>query len=226
MIKAIVFDLDDTLYPENEYVLSGFEVVSRILETKYKICDAKEKLVKLYQQDIKNVYNRLLSSENISYSDEDIKMLVDIYRDNKPESLKPYSGVEDMLEVLKRQGYLLGIITDGREKQQNAKLNALNIRRYFDEIIISDSLGGEEFRKPDERAFLLIAQRLGVNPSEMVYVGDNPNKDFAISAKLPIKTIQLKKGIYSNESYRDNILPMVVIEDIRDIEQIVGTIGE
>lgn len=222
MIRAIVFDLDDTLYPENEYVLSGFETVANVIEKKYNICAAKNKLIKLYQQDIKNVYNRLLESENIVYSDEDIKRLVDTYRENKPASLKTYSGVDEMLKALKMRGYLLGIITDGRERQQNAKLDALNIRQYFDEIIISDSLGGEEFRKPDERVFLLMAQRLGVKPGEMVYVGDNPLKDFAIYAKLPIKTIQIKKGIYSNQAYKDNILPHAVVEDIRDIVPIVG----
>lgn len=218
MIKAIVFDLDDTLFPEYEYVLSGFSAVAQVIEKEYHVIDARNKLIKLYNEDVKNVYNRLLDSENISYSADNISSLIAIYRENKPSKLNLYDGVVGVLTTLKKRGYKLGIITDGRVSQQNNKLDALSIREYFDEIIISDSLGGVDYRKPDRRVFLLMASKLCVDASEMVYIGDNPNKDFYISKELPIRTIRiLTNGIYKDAKYMGDVAPHYVIRNYSEL---------
>ena len=83
MIKAVVFDLDDTLYPERDYVFSGFDVVGATLEERYGIQNAGQRLKELFLQDRKNVYGRILDESGVSYSQKDIDYISAIYRWNK-----------------------------------------------------------------------------------------------------------------------------------------------
>ena len=94
----------------------------------------------------------------------------------------------------------IGLITDGRPEGQRNKLYALNIYNLLDEIIITDELGGIEYRKPNETAFRLMSQRLHIPFNQMVYVGDNPTKDFVAPERLGMQTIFFKNpnGLYSN----------------------------
>lgn len=105
-----------------------------------------------------------------------------------------------MLRELRQQGYLLGILTDGRPQGQQAKIKALGLEPYVDSIIITDTLGGTQYRKPHEKAFMLMKERLGVAAyPEMCYVGDNPSKDFTAPEKLGIRPIWFRNpdGLYS-----------------------------
>lgn len=223
MIKAFVFDLDDTLYNEIDYVKSGFFEVSKYLEKNYGIVDAYNKLIILFEESRKNVYNRLLDAENIIYSDKDINILVDLYRNHNPK-LVLSENVRHTLMLIKELGYKTGIITDGRVEGQWKKIKALGLEKYFDAIIVSDELGGVEYRKPDKRVFFEMANRLGIQTNEMVYIGDNPCKDFMISESLPILTIRLMNtnSIYYNEQYKGNIKPKILIDNISEVLNIIN----
>ena len=93
----------------------------------------------------------------------------------------------------------LGMITDGRPEGQWAKIEALGIRHYFAEIIVTDELGGPEFRKPNETAFRLMQQALNVPFRKMIYIGDNINKDLIAPQALGMQAIHFKNhdGLYT-----------------------------
>ena len=76
-----------------------------------------------------------------------------------------------------------------------------------DDIIITDELGGIQFRKPNDIAFRIMQNRWRVPFEQLVYVGDNPNKDFQAPRQLGMRWIYLfnKNGIYSNKNYKDRI---------------------
>lgn len=219
MIKAYIFDLDDTLYPEYDYVKSGFKVVADVLEDKYSIKGAYDKLIKLFDSDIGNVYNRLFDSEKIRYTSQDIRELVDLYRKHKPVGLFFFDGVVNTLQDLRAEGMKLGIVTDGRVECQQAKISALGVCDLVDEIVVTDSLGGECFRKPNPTAFEIILSRLNVKAEEAVYIGDNPKKDFAIKKYMPIKTVMKKnrQGIYNGEDFLYGIRPDATINSISEL---------
>jgi putative hydrolase of the HAD superfamily len=101
-----------------------------------------------------------------------------------------------MLQRLKKQGKKIGIITDGRPEGQRAKIAALQLK--VDECIITDELGGIEYRKPNELAFRLMQERMQVPYEKMVYIGDNIKKDFIAPKRLGMKCIyvRLKDGLY------------------------------
>lgn len=182
-IKAIVFDLDDTLYSEKEYVKSGYKAVSEIL---LEVKNAEAKLWKAFKEK-KPAIDELLLSEGI-YSNELKQKCLEVYRYHQPD-IHLYDYVAEMLLQLRQQGFSLGIITDGRPEGQRAKIKALELERVFDHIIVTDELGGVEYRKPNEKSFVLMRDLLGIEYVEMCYVGDNVKKDFIAPEKLGMKSI-------------------------------------
>lgn len=224
MIKAVVFDLDDTLFLESDYVQTGFACVEEYISKNYLVDVKKGLLYDLFLKDKRNVYDRALDSLGINYTKSDMEKLVEIYHNHIPRGIKLTDGALEVLKHLKTSGYKLGMITDGRPVGQNNKIDCLGIRDLFDKIIITDDLG-IEFRKPNEKAFTLMAQTLGVKYEEMVYIGDNATKDFAVMKKLPIKTIQFihHNRIYSIGEYLFGIKPIKIITCYK---QLIDTIGE
>ena len=149
------------------------------------------------------MFNRLFE-ELDSYDDGDIRELVDAYRNHAPR-ICFYGDVLPCLSQLKLHGVKTGIITDGYVQTQRNKLEAVNAYAYFDYIIITEELG-REYWKPHPRSFELMSQRLGVPFDQMIYVGDNPEKDFYISNTYPITTVRIvRDGVYKDRDYRGGI---------------------
>ena len=190
-IRAIVFDLDDTLYPEISYVKSGFCEVGKEIERRFGIADASDKLWQYFSVDKNDVYGRVLSDSGVRFDKSDIADLVEIYRTHNPK-IELFDDTEKALISLRERGYKIGIITDGRVYQQHAKIEALGLSNLVDEIIVTDELGGVESRKPNPLAFGIMCERLGVKPEDMVYVGDNPQKDFFIGS-VGVLTVRIKR---------------------------------
>lgn len=192
-LKAVVFDMDDTLYSEKEYVKSGYE---KIAEAIPQVEHAADKLWELFEQK-QPAIDGLLKNENIDLP-EVKEMCLKIYRYQDPQ-IHLYPGVKEMLERMRKDGIKLGLITDGRPEGQRAKIKALGLENLFDQLIITDELGGAEFRKPNPLAFEKMRERFGIEYSQMCYVGDNLAKDFIAPQKLGMKSIWFKNkdGIYT-----------------------------
>ena len=189
---AIIFDLDDTLYSEKAYVKSGFHKISKMFQSSE---EAYRKLWQYFEKG-ENAIDKLLE-ENRGDIELKKEELLDIYRKQKPD-IELYPGVQNLLAGLKKK-YKLGIITDGRPEGQQAKIEALQIEKYFDKIIITDELGGIEFRKPNPMAFCKMQKYWGVPFEQMVYIGDNLNKDFKAPIHLGMGVIFFKNkdGLYN-----------------------------
>ena len=120
-----------------------------------------------------------------------------IYRFHQPD-IHLYKSSQELLRQLRLDGYKLGVITDGRPEGQHAKIQALKLNEFMDYIIITDELGGIDFRKPNRAAYVKMCDQLGVTYRETCYVGDNINKDFIAPELLGIRSIWLKNsdGLY------------------------------
>ena len=219
MIRAVVFDLDDTLYPEISYAEDGFRKAAAVLEGLYGVKNAYQKIRTIFDEDRMGVFDRLCSSESLP--EKAVEDAVDTYRKNQPEKLEFYPKTKDVLQYLRQNGFNTGIITDGRPFSQRAKIRALGAEAYFDAIIVTDEIG-REYRKPHPRAFEEMARKLNVRTEEMMYVGDNPQKDFAVKEYLPLKTVQIRTGgLYQDAEYRNDIVPDEIVADIREILELV-----
>lgn len=208
-IKGVIFDLDDTLYSEKEYVKSGYKAVSDYLGGGY------EKRLWKYFEDGKPAIDELLREIGREAEKDDA---VEVYRSHKPE-IQLYDGVAELIETLKSRGVKVGIITDGRPEGQRNKLEALGLGNLIDDIIITDELGGTQFRKPCDVAFRIMCTFWRMNPADVVYVGDNPAKDFQACRQLGMKSVWFRNedGLYYNAVETD-------IEDIKSIAQILEKI--
>ena len=116
-----------------------------------------------------------------------------------------YEGVVEMIEDLKAKGVKVGIITDGRPEGQRNKIEALGLDSLIDDIIVTDELGGPQFRKPCDIAFRIMQRRWGLPFEQMVYVGDNVEKDFQAPKQLGMRSVffRNKEGIYSDNNKND-----------------------
>lgn len=194
-LKAVVFDLDDTLYGEKEYIRSGYHAIAGVLT---QVTEVEVKLWRLFNEGASAI-DELLKQEGIMSAELKQECLT-AYRFQKPD-IRLYNGVSEMLTGLRIRGYRIGIITDGRPEGQKAKIEALGLEALADSIIVTDELGGIEFRKPNPKAFQLMADKLDVRFSEMCYVGDNMQKDFGTPECLGMRPIWFhnRDGLYSGK---------------------------
>ncbi|MEH7214271.1 HAD-IA family hydrolase [Priestia megaterium] len=206
MIKAIIFDLDDTLISERKYIESGYKHIASLLNTQGigKQDDIYNMLSNLFEESPVNVFNRFFESLNLSYTASDIRNLVNEYRNHFP-IINFFDDVIPCLNELKKREFKLGIITDGYAISQKTKLRSLAASTYFNEIVITDELG-REYWKPHQKPFEIMREKLQVEYEEMIYIGDNPEKDFYISTIYPIKTIRIdRQGVYKDREYMEGV---------------------
>lgn len=189
-IRCVIFDLDDTLFSEKEYVRSGYREIER------KTGVSADALWRAFEEG-KPAIDTVLSELGRLQEKE---LCLQIYRNHQPK-IELYPGVKELILLLKEKGCFVGIITDGRPEGQRAKLEALGL--HVDKAVITDELGGPAFRKPCDIAFRIMQRAANVDFEEMVYIGDNPTKDFVAPKKLGMQTIWFcnRDGIYNGYTF-------------------------
>ncbi len=218
MVKAVVFDLDDTLISERQYVESGYHHVSGLLSKRLgrNKNELYRLLLALFAEDSSYVFNRLLDRLGVAYTSDTVLELVQEYRGHHP-TIQFYDDVLPCLTDLKTKGIKTGIITDGFACAQRNKLEAVSAYYYFDEIIVTDELG-REYWKPHPKPFEIMRELLDVKFDQMVYVGDNPEKDFYIANVYPIRTVRINRdGIHRENKYFENVSETLAVSKLTDL---------
>jgi putative hydrolase of the HAD superfamily len=204
--KTIVFDLDDTLISEIDYLKSAFQEIAEHIDAENK--NLYNEMFQWYQ----NKENVFLNLQN-QYKNTKVSDLKNKYRNHFP-IFNPNSKTRDLLIELKGRGHFLGLITDGFSITQRNKIKALDIENLFDLIIISEEFGSE---KPDEANFKVF-HKFGT--TEYYYIADNVAKDFITPNKLGWTTVCLideGKNIYIQDFNNELIyLPKIKINNLFD----------
>ncbi|HYK89523.1 MAG TPA: HAD family hydrolase [Acidobacteriota bacterium] len=175
MIQALVFDLDDTLFLESDFVTSGYRAVARQVAKQYGCClrDVFQTMMSVLathgREFVFPIIIRRFLGDRIALSE-----LVDIYRGHTPR-IRLFPGYGDLLKKLGKT-YKLGIITDGLPEVQKRKVHSLGLEHKVDRIIYTWEYGIEK-RKPHPQSFTLMMDYLKTQPRTTLYVGDNPEKD-------------------------------------------------
>jgi putative hydrolase of the HAD superfamily len=191
--QGIIFDLDDTLYPERDYVLSGFKAVAAWAEANLGVpsLDGFSALRRLFDEKVRgNTFQLWLQELGVRDTDGLVARLVEIYRDHNP-LLVPFPEVPGILRELGSR-YRLGLLSDGYLGVQQRKLAALGLGRYFHAVVFSDSWGRESW-KPSQKPFNEVANLLALKPSKIVHVADNPLKDFLGAREVGMFTVRLRR---------------------------------
>ena len=188
-IKCVIFDLDDTLYNEIEYVKQAFMNVAVYLSERYGVSSDKlyERMLELLNNDGRGrIFNDIIEEYNIT---ECPKELVEIYRATRPE-LELYEDAGKCIGVLKNNNIKLALITDGCAQVQHNKINGLGLEDIMDCIIVTDDY--ENAAKPSTIPYKMVMEKLAINePSACIYIGDNPKKDFVGARKLGMNTVRI-----------------------------------
>ena len=108
-----------------------------------------------------------------------------VYREHMPQ-ITLNDGVLEQISQLKSEGIKLGIITDGRPNGQWNKIRALGLDKLVDDIIVTDELGGEQFRKPCDIAFRIMQRRWKIPFEQMMYVIEK-GKEYGFKNYIPLQ---------------------------------------
>lgn len=182
--KVVVFDLDDTLYYEIDFLKSAYKNISLKISKMVSVYPQTiyEQMLKSYYAG-ENVFETTISTYNLSI---DVEELLIIYRNHKPNIRLTKDRVK-VLNALKNDGVTMGLITDGRSQQQRNKIEALGLEKWITEILISEEFGSE---KPNINNFKHFENLFG--KTSYYYIGDNIKKDFIAPNTLRWITICLK----------------------------------
>jgi putative hydrolase of the HAD superfamily len=173
----LVFDLDDTLYPERQFALSGFAAAELWAQASLGLTGLGADMIRLLDQGhLGQLFRLALEARMPDHQPEHLAGLLEAYRSHVP-SLTLF---EDAAWALCHFGaqLRLGLITDGSHAVQRRKVEALGVARHFREIVYTDALGGRAFAKPHQQSYQMLETALGGDNARFVYVGDNPAKDF------------------------------------------------
>lgn len=190
---VVVFDLDDTLYNELDYLISAYKNIAKELDP-----SNSKKLFSVIFSMYRNNQDAF-DYLTIRYAIEK-ESLLNMYRNHYPSiSLQPI--VSNLFQSIKNNSGKLAVLTDGRSMTQKNKLKALGIEGAFDYISISEEIGEI---KPSPKGFQLIENYF--DATDYYYIGDNIEKDFIAPNKLGWKTICLiDSGKNIHHSSQDNL---------------------
>lgn len=207
---VVIFDLDDTLYPEMEFVRSAYRAVAR----------------RYGSHLLPPMLAAPTPREAFDSTGLPIGELLELYRSHRPDIRLPWQSLY-VLHGLARSGHVLGLVTDGRSLTQRHKIEALGLARFMhlDLMIISEEIGAE---KLSGEAFRIIMERTSGN-GPYVYVGDNPEKDFVAPNRLGWLTVGYRRGgngenisPYDADSVAEESRPLVEIDNLCELIELVN----
>jgi putative hydrolase of the HAD superfamily len=220
MRPILLLDVDDTLYDERTYLVSGFRTVAARLARDHG-ADAEETLAAMLN-DVDahgrgRVFDRQLERLGLAARPEAIAGLVAAYREHAPD-IALYPGVADVLDRLKPR-FAIALVTDGLSAMQRRKIAALGLARWTD---VAVCCWEHDAPKPAVAGYVEALRRLGASPEaaagRTVIVGDNPAHDMAAAAALGLPAIRVRTGRFAAEPSPPAHPPALEIARFADIE--------
>lgn len=211
--RAILFDLDDTLYPRVQFVMSGFRAVAADLAatTGQPAASLLELLVSASITQPGRELQVLV--ERLRLDDGAVPRLVERIRSHVPDLHLP-ELTRSLLAAL-GPSWRLGIVTNGPSNIQARKVRALGLQRLVDTVVFATEVGTGT-GKPEAAPFLEACRRLRVEPSHTLFVGDDPVCDIAGARAVGMKTVWLPAG-FARQADRAVDDADVVIASLADV---------
>lgn len=193
----LIFDLDDTLYDEMSYVVSGLRAVARFGEDSFG-WDPQQSLTfmqaHLLQHGRGKIFDEWLRAHG-RYSKTRVAICVRTYRHHRPK-IRLFPQADSILKQYISK-YPMYLVTDGHKVVQQKKIEALKIKLIFKRIFITHRFGIRH-AKPSLYCFDIIRRVECCEWSEMVYVGDNPAKDFVGLNRVGAMTVRVSTGSHAS----------------------------
>lgn len=199
-VRGALFDIDWTLITFGEAKRAAVnKAVKDMVDAGLPLSpeEAKWRIYQIYKEkgiEYQLVFDDLLADFNLSRTQRNRiwATAVNGYREVRDDMLTTYPYAIPTLEELSRRGYLLGAITDAPEKEAWLRIHHTGLDTYLKVVVTFDE---DKMRKPYPSVFRKALKELGLNPEEMVMVGDNPMIDLSGSKQIGMKTIWAKYGL-------------------------------
>jgi putative hydrolase of the HAD superfamily len=191
--RVVVFDIDDTLYLERDYVRSGFRAVGAWARRTLGVPDLADRAWAAFESGVRaTIFDAALGGVGIEATPELMARLVACYREHQPD-ITLLSDSRACLEALDTdRDAAVAVITDGPLASQSAKARSLGLATWSQTVIYTEALGAG-FGKPHHRAFEQVEDRLGMPGDRCTYIADNPAKDFVAPRARGWATIRVRR---------------------------------
>ena len=223
MIKAVIFDLDNTLLDfmkMKEYAVKA--AIAGMIEAGLDINpdESYENIIGIYEEkgwENQQVFNDFLNKTIGEVNNKYLAAGIVAYRRAREANLMAYPNVNKTLLALSKSGIKLGVVSDAPSREAWMRIYYLNLYHYFDVVITFDDSGE---RKPSPIPFQLALDGMGLRPEETIMIGDWPERDVVGAQQIGMKTAFARYGdtfgtVNSGADW-----------DLNDIYQLVDIINE
>ena len=227
MIKAVIFDLDNTLV---DFMLMKRQAIDAAINSmidaglKLSREDIQSRIDEIYKErgmEFQNVFDQLLYDEFQKVNYKILSAGVIAYRRAREAALVPYPHVYMTLMELLKMGIRLAVVSDAPVREAWLRLTYLNFHHIFDHVVTFEDTGQ---RKPHEAPFRRALELLQVEPGEALMIGDWAERDVVGAAKVGMKTVFARYGdtfgtLESNADFEiDDIAEL--IEVVREVNKV------
>jgi putative hydrolase of the HAD superfamily len=218
----LIFDLDDTLYDESRFVDGGLKAVARHGEMHWGWAAAQslDALRAILARDGRGqVFDQWLRAHD-AWSLGRVRDCVRAYRNHSPD-IALFPTAHRIIDQYRARGPLY-LVTDGNKNVQRSKVDALALWPDFKRVFITHRFGVAA-AKPSTHCFERIKAEANCEWRDMVYVGDNPAKDFVNLTPLGVLTVRVLTGTYSETQALPGHDALVTISDLDDLPDVLTT---
>lgn len=229
-MKGFVFDLDNTLFDRygtlTEIITYHYDAIKKYINPGYDLSRAVSHALhveKVFVQQFswRGVYDHLLE-EHFFNADctPTWEQFSEFLLGNFPRFAVPFPFAKPLLEKIRSKGYIVALLTNGSISMQNAKMKLLGLEDAFDLVVCASLKDGDiPIQKPDPAPFLFTAEKLGVAPKDLYYVGDNPINDIQGAQAAGYVPVWIRSQSPWNRSNAD--LPLLCYDDVRGLEELL-----
>ena len=216
-VTTLLFDMDNTLFD--------------LFESQVAAC---QEVVKQFGNDDGNeLFSYFLSPAHGYESHENIRQYMNergifidelfrkacrVYETEKLHHIVPYEGVAETLQLLRSQGYNMGIVTDAHSRDATLRLLKTGLLEFFCCMVSYDMV---KVKKPDPAPFQLALEMLNARPGETILVGDSPRRDIEPCRNLGIRTVYARYGDRFSKD-RTTVIADYCIDSMRDLPEILS----
>jgi len=219
--RGLIFDLDDTLYPRERFIRSGFAAVANDLQRRHGLPAGMvfRRLSQAFTGGHAGQEFQALCGQ-LGLSPKEVPYMLRIFRAHKPSLWLPYESSET-LRKLRLDGWRLAILTNGIPGVQAAKVDALGLLPMVDAVVYAEAIarGG----KPDPAVFYEALDRLDLTADRCVVAGDDPVCDIAGAHAAELRSIRVARPGVTVAPGSDADL---IVNTVADVPKVAGALLE
>jgi putative hydrolase of the HAD superfamily len=206
MIRAIIFDLDNTLVDFMAMKSQAVAAAARAMVDSglpMSVDEAEKGIYQTYETlgiEYQQVFDQFLVNEVGAIDYRVLAAGIVAYRKAREAALQPYPHVRMTITQLLRRGFKLAVLSDAPRREAWLRLCQLGLHHEFDVVVTHEDTG---FHKPSPQPFERVLQDLDVRPEEAIMIGDWPDRDVAGGKSANLWTVWAKYGNTHNVDKSD-----------------------